>query len=81
MKSIVRKLLVTGAVVASLFAFAQEDKEVMDVSNPAATHRWAGVQLYWANLTQKKKKKQCNIYTMMEIYIILWTMKHMSNYL
>ena len=34
MKSIVRNLLVTGAVVASTFAFAQADKVVMGVSIP-----------------------------------------------
>lgn len=27
------------------------------------------------------EKEKCNIYTMMKIYIILWIMKHMSNYL
>ena len=27
---------------------------------------------------QKLKRKQCNIYIMMVIYIILWTIKHMT---
>ena len=58
MKSIVRKLLVTGAVVASTFAFAQADKVVMGVSIPAATHGWAGGVVYWANRTQAELEKQ-----------------------
>ena len=58
MKSIVRKLLVTGAVVASTFAFAQADKIVMGVSIPAATHGWAGGVVYWANRTQAELEKQ-----------------------
>ena len=58
MKSIVRKLLVTGAVVASTFAFAQADKIVMGVSIPAATHGWAGGVVYWANRTQPELEKQ-----------------------
>ena len=58
MKSIVRNLLVTGAVVASTFAFAQADKVVMGVSIPAATHGWAGGVVYWANRTQAELEKQ-----------------------
>ena len=58
MKSIVRNLLVTGAVVASTFAFAQADKIVMGVSIPAATHGWAGGVVYWANRTQAELEKQ-----------------------
>ena len=58
MKSIVKKLLVTGAVVASTFAFAQADKVVMGVSIPAATHGWAGGVVYWANRTQAELEKQ-----------------------
>ena len=58
MKSIVRKLLVTGAVVASTFSFAQADKIVMGVSIPAATHGWAGGVVYWANRTQAELEKQ-----------------------
>ena len=52
MKSIVRKLLVSAAVVASTATFAQADKVVMGVSIPAATHGWAGGVVYWANRTQ-----------------------------
>ena len=55
---IVKKLLVTGAVVASTFAFAQADKVVMGVSIPAATHGWAGGVVYWANRTQAELEKQ-----------------------
>ena len=58
MKSIVRKLLVSCAVVASTFAFAQADKVVMGVSIPAATHGWAGGVVYWANRTQAELEKQ-----------------------
>jgi len=58
MKSIVRKLLVSCAVVASTCAFAQADKVVMGVSIPAATHGWAGGVVYWANRTQGELEKQ-----------------------
>ena len=58
MKSIVRNLLVSCAVVASTFAFAQADKVVMGVSIPAATHGWAGGVVYWANRTQGELEKQ-----------------------
>ena len=58
MKSIVRKMLLTGAVVASTFAFAQADKVVMGVSIPAATHGWTGGVVYWANRTKTELEKQ-----------------------
>ena len=58
MKSIVRKLLVSCAVVASTCAFAQADKVVIGVSIPAATHGWAGGVVYWANRTQGELEKQ-----------------------
>ena len=58
MKSIARNLLVSCAVVASTFAFAQADKVVMGVSIPAATHGWAGGVVYWANRTQGELEKQ-----------------------
>jgi ribose transport system substrate-binding protein len=58
MKSIVRKLLVSCALVASTAAFAQADKVVMGVSIPTATHGWAGGVVYWANRTQGELEKQ-----------------------
>ena len=58
MKAIVRKLLVTGALVASTLSFAQADKVVMGVSIPAATHGWAGGVVYWANRTQAELEKK-----------------------
>ena len=58
MKSIVRKALVSCAIVASSVTFAQADKVVMGVSIPAATHGWAGGVVYWANRTQGELEKQ-----------------------
>jgi len=58
MKSIVRKMLVSCAVVASTLTFAQADKMVMGVSIPAATHGWAGGVVYWANRTKGELEKQ-----------------------
>lgn len=58
MKSLVRKVLLGSALVASTFAFAQADKVVMGVSIPAATHGWAGGVVYWANRTQGELEKK-----------------------
>ena len=59
MKSIVRKMLVSGVLVASTLSFAQAaDKMVMGVSIPAATHGWAGGVVYWAKRTQGELEKQ-----------------------
>ena len=58
MKTFVRKVLLTGALVASTFAFAQADRVVMGVSIPAATHGWTGGVVYWANHTKTELEKQ-----------------------
>lgn len=58
MKTIVRNVLVSCALVASSLACAQADKVVMGVSIPAATHGWAGGVVYWANRTQGELEKQ-----------------------
>ena len=58
MKSIFRKVLLASAVVASTVTFAQNDKMVMGVSIPAATHGWAGGVVYWANRTKGELEKQ-----------------------
>ena len=58
MKAMLRKILVSCALVASTCALAQADKVVMGVSIPAATHGWAGGVVYWANRTQAELEKQ-----------------------
>ena len=58
MKSIIRNAVLTSAIVASTFAFAQADKVVMGVSIPAATHGWTGGVVYWANRTKTELEKQ-----------------------
>ena len=60
MKSIVRNMLVSCAVVASTLTVVQaaDNKVVMGVSIPAATHGWAGGIVYWAQRTQGELEKQ-----------------------
>ena len=56
MKFIPRILVTLAALAASAGAFAQ-DKVVMGVSIPAATHGWAGGVVYWANRTKAELEK------------------------
>ena len=61
MKSMIRMLAATGAVMAALgsspAAFAQ-NKPHIGVAIPAATHGWAGGVVYWANRTKEELEKQ-----------------------
>ena len=56
MKFIPRILVTLAALAAGTTAFAQ-DKVVMGVSIPAATHGWAGGVVYWANRTKAELEK------------------------
>jgi len=60
MKSLIRMLAATAAVVGALGtspAFAQ-NKPHIGVAIPAATHGWAGGVVYWANRTKEELEKQ-----------------------
>jgi len=57
MKSILRTLIASSAILASAAAFAA-DNVVMGVSIPAATHGWTGGVVYWANRTKGELEKK-----------------------
>ncbi len=57
MKSILRTLIASSAILASTATFAQTEKVVMGVSIPAATHGWTGGVVYWANRTKGELEK------------------------
>ncbi len=58
MKSILRTLIASSAILASAATMAQPEKVVMGVSIPAATHGWTGGVVYWANRTKSELEKK-----------------------
>lgn len=60
MKSIIRMLAVTGAVLTALGTMpaSAQNKPHIGVAIPAATHGWAGGVVYWANRTKEELEKQ-----------------------
>lgn len=60
MKSIIRMLAATAAVMAALGTTpaSAQNKPHIGVAIPAATHGWAGGVVYWANRTKGELEKQ-----------------------
>ena len=60
MKSMIRMLAATAAVMAALGSTpaSAQNKPHIGVAIPAATHGWAGGVVYWANRTKDELEKQ-----------------------